>query len=79
VLPTIIKSWYPKVLKSRGTLYGNISHMARQTTFEERKSIESKAKAGWTSAEIASDLGFSISTVRKWRQRLQKGGARALS
>ena len=53
--------------------------MARQTTFEERKSIESKAKAGWTSAEIASDLGFSISTVRKWRQRLQKGGALAQS
>ncbi len=46
--------------------------MRRPTTPRDRKFIEEKEKAGWTSQQIADALGFSISTIRKWRQRLKK-------
>lgn len=46
--------------------------MGGHTTQREHKFIEEKEKAGWTSQEIADALGFSISTIRKWRQRLKK-------
>jgi len=42
------------------------------TTLDQRKFIESQAKKGKTSAVIAEQLGISIWTVRKWRQRLKK-------
>jgi DNA-directed RNA polymerase specialized sigma24 family protein len=46
--------------------------MARTTTLEEKKFIETKAEEGWTSRKIAEELGQSIWTVRKWRQQIKK-------
>ncbi|GIV31079.1 MAG: hypothetical protein KatS3mg029_0430 [Saprospiraceae bacterium] len=46
--------------------------MARITTLEEKKFIEEKVEAGWTSRQIAEKLGYSIWTVRKWRKHTKK-------
>lgn len=46
--------------------------MARTTTLEEKKFIETKAEDGWTSRQIAEAVGISIWTVRKWRQYIKK-------
>jgi transposase len=46
--------------------------MARTTTLEEKKFIETKAEEGWTSRQIAQELKCSIWTVRKWRQWVKK-------
>ena len=46
--------------------------MARHTTLEEKKFIETKAEEGWTSRQIAEELKNSIWTVRKWRQYIKK-------
>lgn len=48
----------------------------QSTTLEQRKFIEKQAKAGRTSPEIAQELGISVWTVRKWRQRLKKTNLR---
>lgn len=39
----------------------------------QKKFIEKQAEQGKTSKEIALELGVSVWTVRKWRQRLKKG------
>ncbi|MCB9315511.1 MAG: sigma-70 family RNA polymerase sigma factor [Lewinellaceae bacterium] len=41
---------------------------------DERKFIERQTEAGYKPAQIALQLGISIWTVRKWQQRLKKGG-----
>lgn len=43
------------------------------TSPEERKTIHRMAEQGFTSQQIADALGWTISTVRKWRQLLKKG------
>jgi transposase len=50
----------------------------QNTTLEQRKFIEKQAKAGRTSPKIAEELGISVWTVRKWRQRLKKTNLRFL-
>ncbi len=47
--------------------------MNRALTFEQKKLIETKAEQGWTSQQLADELGTSIWTVRKWRSRIKKG------
>ena len=44
------------------------------TTIEERQAIRRMSERGYKSREIAEALGLTIFTVRKWRQRLKKGG-----
>jgi transposase len=48
--------------------------MKNLTSLETRRTIKQMAEQGVKSPEIAAQLGVSIGTVRKWRQRLQKGG-----
>ena len=43
------------------------------TSPEERQTIHRMAEQGYTSQQIADALGWTISTVRKWRQLLKKG------
>jgi transposase len=44
------------------------------TTFQERLDISERAAAGQSDPEIATALGCSIWTVRKWRRRGQQQG-----
>ena len=48
-------------------------YMQRHTTFSERKFIEKYSEEGISPDQTARELGISIWTVRKWRQRLKKG------
>ena len=48
--------------------------MIKLTSLETRKAIKEMAKQGTKSRDIAIHLKISIWTVRKWRQRLEKGG-----
>lgn len=48
--------------------------MSRPLNLVQKKFIEDQVKQGKTSKQIAQIMGISIWTVRKWRQRLQKGG-----
>ena len=52
--------------------------MARVTSLEERMLIWSMAEAGCSDNEIATRLGWSIPTVRKWRRRAQREGRSGL-
>ncbi len=44
------------------------------TTFQERLDITERAVAGQSDPEIATALGCSVWTVRKWRRRGQRQG-----
>lgn len=46
-----------------------------RTNLEQRRKIQSLAASGEKSPAIAKELNLSVWTVRKWRQRLNKGGA----
>ena len=48
--------------------------MKNLTSLETRRTIKQLAEQGVKSPDIADQLGISVGTVRKWRQRLQKGG-----
>lgn len=48
--------------------------MKNLTSLETRRTIKQLADKGVKSPDIATQLGISVGTVRKWRQRLQKGG-----
>ena len=48
------------------------------TTLEERVLIAERVEAGRSSSEIAAELGRSLSTVRKWRQRHRREGRAGL-
>lgn len=47
--------------------------MSRPLSLELKKFIEKQAELGVKSALIAQELGVSIWSVYKWRQRLKKG------
>lgn len=44
------------------------------TSLEERVRIAELATQGFSDAEIAQQVGWSLSTVRKWRRRFQTQG-----
>lgn len=48
--------------------------MKNLTSLETRQTIKQLVDQGVKSPDIAFQLGISVGTVRKWRQRLQKGG-----
>ena len=48
--------------------------MAISSTLEQREQIQLLSAQGVKSADIAEQIGLSFWTVRKWRQRLKKGG-----
>ena len=48
--------------------------MGRYTSVEERLQIITLSEAGQTAQEIAEKIGWSRSTVRKWRQRYKNKG-----
>jgi transposase len=52
-----------------------MAHGTRVTSLAERVRIGELAAQGWTTAKIAVHLGWSVATVRKWRQRAQQGWA----
>lgn len=62
--------------KSRSILRGKKSAyiMKKLTSLETRQKIKQLADQGIKSRDIATELGLSIGCVRKWRQRLKKGG-----
>jgi transposase InsO family protein len=51
----------------------------RPTTLEERLMIVELAQTGVPDAQIAQQLGWSVATVRKWRQRGRQGRAALVS
>lgn len=51
----------------------------RTTTLEDRMAIMTLAQAGHTDADIAARLGWSVSTVRKWRRRGAQQGRAGLA
>ena len=52
---------------------------SRTTTLEERILIAERASAGHRSVDIADEIGCSLATVRKWRQRHTRLGRNGLS
>lgn len=46
--------------------------MSRPLSYDEKMFIENKVKEGFTSQQIANELGRSKKVVDKWRQRLKK-------
>lgn len=48
--------------------------MNKLTSLETRQKIKSMSEQNVKSKDIAVELGISIWTVRKWRQRLKKKG-----
>jgi transposase len=55
-----------------------MSKKGQPTTLEERVAIAERASAGQSSLEIAEELGRSVATVRKWRQRYNREGRAGL-
>lgn len=54
--------------------------MAMSTTsLEDRMTMVALAKAGHTDSDIAERLGWSVSTVRKWRRREAQQGLKGLA
>ena len=51
----------------------------QRTTFQERLDITERADAGQCDTEMATALGCSVWTVRKWRRRGQHQGRTGLS
>jgi transposase len=53
--------------------------MARTTTLQDRVTIDELAQAGYTDPQIAAEVGWKLSTVRKWRRRAQRQGRKGLA
>ena len=53
--------------------------MSRSTTLEERLQIITLFECGLTDQGIAEKMGWSLSTVRKWRRKYQKEGRPGLA
>jgi len=47
--------------------------MNQPITFLQKNYIKEHSELGIKSTEIARQLGLSVSTVRKWRNRIKKG------
>jgi transposase-like protein len=58
---------------------GTMNKKRRVTTMEERVNIAERASVGRSSREIAGEIGYSLATVRKWRQRYNREGRAGLS
>lgn len=56
-----------------------MSKKGKATTLEERVIIAERASSGQSSREIADEIGWSLATVRKWRQRYKREGRAGLS
>lgn len=52
--------------------------MARMTSLQDRVTIDQMSQQGYTDSQIASELGWAIPTVRKWRRRAQREGRKGL-
>jgi hypothetical protein len=53
--------------------------MGKPTALEERVLINELARAGHTDRKIAEQLGWSVSTIRKWRRRGNREGRQGLA
>ena len=53
--------------------------MARETTLQDRITIDQVSREGYTDTQIASELGWALSTVRKWRRRARHSGRKGLA
>ena len=47
--------------------------MSNQFTSEEKAYVRKHSELGMKSTKIAEELGRSVSTVRKWVNRIKKG------
>src|SRR5260370_40402447 len=61
------------------TIGGSMLRRGQTTTFRERLDITERAAAGQSDPEIATALGCSVWTVRKWCRRGQLQGRSGLS
>ena len=53
--------------------------MARMTSLQDRVTIDQMSQEGYTDSQIASDLGWAIPTVRKWRRQARRNGRKGLA
>lgn len=53
--------------------------MARMTTLQDRVTIDQMSQQGYTDSQIASEVGWPIPTVRKWRRRARRDGRKGLA
>ncbi|MBN1450594.1 MAG: helix-turn-helix domain containing protein [Anaerolineales bacterium] len=56
-----------------------MSNKGQTTTWVERVTIAEQVRAGQSSREIATEMGRSVATVRKWRQKYLREGRAGLS
>ncbi len=61
-----------------GTIGGFMLRRGQTTTFQERLDISERAAAGQSDPAIATALGCSVWTVRKWRRHAQHQGRSGL-
>ena len=55
-----------------------MAQRGRSTTLEERIEIGERSEAGQADPEIATEMGLSVWTVRKWRRKTQREGRSGL-
>lgn len=53
--------------------------MARMTSLQDRATIDQLAQLGYTDSQIATEVGWKVRTVRKWRRRAQRDGRTGLA
>ena len=53
--------------------------MSRRTSLQDRVIIDQMAQQGYTDSQIASEVGWTIPTVRKWRRRARRDGRKGLA
>ena len=53
--------------------------MTRITTLQDRVTMAQMSQQGYTNSQIASEVGWAIPTVRKWRRRARRDGRKGLA
>ena len=53
--------------------------MAKLTSLQDRVTIDQMSQEGYTSSQIAREVGWAIPTVRKWRRRARQDGRKGLA
>ncbi len=53
--------------------------MTRITTLQDRVTMDQMSQQGYTNSQIASEVGWTIPTVRKWRRRARRDGRKGLA
>ena len=53
--------------------------MTRITTLQDRVTMDQMSQQGYTNSQIASEVGWAIPTVRKWRRRARRDGRKGLA